>query len=161
MESGELWKLRKQVLEVLGSKLNIDKCLLIMYYLLKTEPSEYSYEDLLRDGITRWDGVKNPLAQKYISLMKVGDTCFIYHTGNIKAVVGLARVISEPYKDDKNLWVVDLEPVGVLKKPVSLKVLRSEPLFKDSPLLRMPRLSVVPLSNEQAERIMELSEAFN
>ncbi len=132
-----------------------------MFYLLKTEPSEYSYEDLLRDGITRWDGVKNPLAQKYISLMKVGDLCFIYHTGNIKAVVGLAKVISEPYKDDNNLWVVDLEPAGLLKKPVSLKVLRTEPLFKDSPLLRMPRLSVVPLNKEQSERIMELSEAFN
>ncbi len=121
----------------------------------------YSYDDLLRDGITRWDGVKNPLAQKYISLMEVGDMCFVYHTGNIKAVVGLARVVSEPYKDDKNLWVVDLEPAGLLKNPVSLKALRAEPLFKDSPLLRMPRLSVVPLNKEQAERIIELSEAFN
>ncbi len=132
-----------------------------MYYLLKTEPSEYSYEDLLRDGITRWDGVKNPLAQKYISLMKIGDTCFIYHTGNVKSVVGLAKVVSEPYKDDKNLWVVDLEPAGALRNPVSLKVLKSEPLFENSPLLRMPRLSVMPLNEPQAERIMELSESIN
>ncbi len=132
-----------------------------MYYLLKTEPSEYSYEDLLRDGITRWDGVKNPLAQKYISLMKIGDTCFIYHTGNVKSVVGLAKVVSEPYKDDKNLWVVDLEPAGALRNPVSLKVLKSEPLFENSPLLRMPRLSVMPLNEPQAERIIELSESIN
>ncbi len=132
-----------------------------MYYLLKTEPYEYSYEDLLRDGITRWDGVKNPLAQKYISLMKIGDTCFIYHTGNVKSVVGLAKVVSEPYKDDKNLWVVDLEPAGALRNPVSLKVLKSEPLFENSPLLRMPRLSVMPLNEPQAERIIELSESIN
>ncbi|MCS7171352.1 MAG: EVE domain-containing protein [Aquificaceae bacterium] len=129
-----------------------------MYYLLKTEPSQYSYEDLLREAKTRWDGVKNPLAQKYIARMKPKDLCFIYHTGKVKAVVGLAQVVSEPYKDSYGYWVVDIEPLNSLRKPVTLGSLRDEPSFMDSPLLRMPRLSVMPLTEKQAMRILEISE---
>ncbi len=132
-----------------------------MFYLLKTEPSEYSYEDLLREGRTRWDGVKNPLAQRHMSQMREGDACFVYHTGDIKAVVGLARVVSEPYKDKEGLWVVDVEPQGMLKKPVPLKLLKTEPIFEGSPLLRMPRLSVIPLTEAQAQRILDLSESMD
>ncbi|MEJ5339326.1 MAG: EVE domain-containing protein [Aquificaceae bacterium] len=131
-----------------------------MYYLLKTEPSEYSYEHLLREGRTRWDGVRNPLAQKHMSSMKKGDACFIYHTGNTRAVVGFAKVICEAYKDGDGLWVVDIEPAGMLKNPVPLSLLKAEPVFRDSPLIRMPRLSVIPLTELQAQRIMELSEGL-
>lgn len=131
-----------------------------MYYLLKTEPSEYSYQDLLKEGRTKWDGVKNPLAQKHIRSMKQGDVCFIYHTGNIKAVVGLAMVVCVPYKDSSNFWVVDVEPVDMLENPVPLRLIKLDPVFKDSPLIRMPRLSVVPLTEPQVQRIMELSKSF-
>lgn len=129
-----------------------------MSYLLKTEPSEYSFEDLQREGRTRWDGVRNPLAQRYISCMRVGDLCFIYHTGRVRAVVGTAKVASEPYRDEKGLWVVDITPEQRLKKPVVLDILKKEPSFEDSLLLRMGRLSVVPLTKEQVKRILELSQ---
>ncbi|RMH80130.1 MAG: EVE domain-containing protein [Acidobacteria bacterium] len=129
-----------------------------MSYLLKTEPSEYSFEDLQREGRTRWDGVRNPLAQRYISCMRVGDLCFIYHTGRVRAVVGTAKVASEPYRDEKGLWVVDITPEQRLKKPVVLDILKKEPSFEDSLLLRMGRLSVVPLTREQVKRILELSQ---
>ncbi|MCS6957052.1 MAG: EVE domain-containing protein [Aquificaceae bacterium] len=129
-----------------------------MYYLLKTEPFEYSYEDLRREGKTKWDGVKNPLAQKYIASMKEGDVCFIYHTGNIKAVVGLAEVISKPYKDKNGLWVVDIRATERLKRYVFLRDIKECAEFKESPLTKIPRLSVVPLTQNQAERILKLSE---
>lgn len=128
------------------------------FYLLKTEPSEYSFEDLQREGRTRWDGVRNPLAQRYISHMKPEDLCFIYHTGRVRSVVGVAKVLSQPYRDGEGLWVVDISPERALKRPVSLSLLKKEPSFENSPLLRMGRLSVVPLTEEQARRILELSQ---
>ncbi len=128
-------------------------------YILKTEPSEYSYEDLEREGRTVWNGVKNPLAQRHISSMKPGELCFIYHTGKIKAVVGLARVVSEAYLDRDGFWVVDVEPAGRLKRQVSLATLKGEPAFAQSPLVRMPRLSVIPLNEDQSMIIWELSQS--
>ncbi len=126
-------------------------------YLLKTEPSEYSYDDLEREGKTVWNGVKNPLAQRFISQMKKGELCLIYHTGDERVVMGVAMVVGEPYKDEQGYWVVDVEPYVRLKKPVSLSVIRNLPQAQGSYLLRMPRLSVMPISKELWDAILSLS----
>lgn len=122
-------------------------------WLLKTEPDSYSYDDLEKDGRTTWDGVKNPAAVANLGRMKAGDAAFIYHTGDEKAVVGTARVVRPAYADpkaaDPRRLVVDLEPAGRLARPVTLAELRALPVFADSPLLRQPRLSVVPLTKRQ------------
>lgn len=122
-------------------------------WLLKTEPGSYSYDDLEKDGRTTWDGVKNPAAVANLGRMKEGDAVFVYHTGGEKAVVGSARVARAAYPDpkakDPRRLVVDLEPAGRLARPVPLAELRAVPAFADSPLLRQPRLSVVPLTPRQ------------
>ena len=120
-------------------------------WLLKTEPSSYGYDDLEREGKASWDGVKNPVAQANLRKMKEGDAVFIYHTGDEKAVVGTALVTREAYPDPKNerLSVVDLAPTGRLARAVTLADLRKHEVFADSPLVRQPRLSVVPLTKAQ------------
>ena len=126
------------------------------HWILKTEPSTYSYSDLERDGKAVWDGVHNPVAIRNLSEMKPGDDVLIYHTGAEKAVVGLARVTKAAYPDpkekDPKLLVVDLAPVQRLSTAVTLAEIKSDPLFKDSPLVRQGRLSVVPLTEEQFRR---------
>ncbi len=132
-------------------------------WLLKTEPSTYSFDDLMREGRTTWDGVRNNLALRHLVAMKPGDRAFIYHTGAEKAVVGIARVASAPYpdpaRDDPRLLVVDLEPEARLAKPVPLAALKADPAFADSPLVRMGRLSVMPVTAEQWKRILGLAGA--
>ena len=120
-------------------------------WLVKTEPGEYSFEDLRKKGTATWDGVANPVAVKNIRSMKVGDRVVVYHTGGEKAAVGLARVASAPRDDSKNarLAVVDLEAGRALPNPVSLEEIRNSSLFSDSPLVRIGRLSVVPLTAPQ------------
>jgi predicted RNA-binding protein with PUA-like domain len=122
-------------------------------WLLKTEPSTYSYDDLEREKRAVWDGVKNPVAVANLGRMKEGDAVFVYHTGGEKAVVGSARVVRAAYADpkaeDPRLLVVDLEATGRIARPVTLGELRGMPAFADSPLLRQPRLSVVPLTKAQ------------
>ncbi len=120
-------------------------------WLLKTEPGEYSYEDLEREGRARWDGVRNPVALRNLRAMKRGDRALVYHTGSEKAAVGVAAVVSEAYPDpgDRRLLVVDLEPRGRLARRVTLAELKSLEVFADSPLLRQGRLSVVPLTAAQ------------
>jgi predicted RNA-binding protein with PUA-like domain len=122
-------------------------------WLLKTEPSSYGYDDLERERRTVWDGVRNPAALANLRRMKEGDAAFIYHTGDEKAVVGTALVVRAAYADpkagDPRRVVVDLEPAGRLSRPVPLAELRRMPAFADSPLLRQPRLSVVPLTKRQ------------
>ncbi len=120
-------------------------------WLLKTEPGEYSYQDLEREGRARWDGVSNPLALRNLRAMKRGDRALVYHTGSEKAVVGLAEVVSDAYPDpgDGRLVVVDLEPRGRLARRVPLAELKSLEVFADSPLVRQGRLSVVPLTAAQ------------
>jgi predicted RNA-binding protein with PUA-like domain len=119
-----------------------------MACLLKTEPSEYSFADLQRDGKTLWDGVTNPAAVKNLRQMKPGDALVIYHTGKERAAVGLARVVSV---DANNLKVprVVIQAGKALSRPVSLAEIKAKKLFATSPLLRQGRLSVVPLTEAQ------------
>ena len=130
-------------------------------WLLKTEPSAYSYETLVRDGRTTWDGVKNPLALKHLASVRRGDSVFIYHTGGEKAVVGIARATSDAYPDpkkkDPKLLVVDLEPQSSLAKPVTLASIKADRRFAGFDLVRLPRLSVMPVSAEQAAAIEEMA----
>jgi len=122
-------------------------------WLLKTEPEEYSYDDLVQEQVGTWDGVTNPAAQRNMRAMQVGDRCIIYHTGDVRAAVGLARVLRGPYPDPSDargrLVLVDVAPVRPLERPVTLAEIRTLAVFAESPLVRIGRLSVVPLSSEQ------------
>lgn len=119
-----------------------------MDYLLKTEPSEYSFADLERDGTTVWDGVTNPVAVKNLRQMKPGDRLVIYHTGDERRTVGTATVVSVDADDPKNPRVT-IKAGKPLKSSTSLADIKASPTFKDSPLLRQGRLSVVPLTASQ------------
>jgi predicted RNA-binding protein with PUA-like domain len=131
------------------------------YWILKTEPTAYSYDRLARDGSAVWDGVSNPLALKHLRTMQPGDEALIYHTGGEKAVVGLARITSAAYEDpkakDPRLVVVNLKAAGPLKQPVTLAAIKAEPAFRDLALVRMPRLSVVPATAAQWKKLLEMS----
>jgi predicted RNA-binding protein with PUA-like domain len=117
-------------------------------YLLKTEPSEYSFGDLERDKQTIWDGVSNPVALKHLRAMQPGDRLIIYETGNVKSAVGTASVMSVDASDAKNPRV-KIKVGKVLPHTVSLAEMKANKLFADSPLVRQGRLSVVPLTEEQ------------
>jgi len=121
-----------------------------MDYLLKTEPSEYSFADLRRDKQTVWDGVSNPVALKNLREMKPGDRLVIYHTGDEKSAVGSASVVSVDAADPKNPRV-KIKAGKPIAQPVSLAEIKAEKLFADSPLVRQGRLSVVPLTAAQYE----------
>ena len=131
------------------------------YWILKTEPSTYSFDQLERDGTAVWDGVTNPLALKHLRAMQPGDEALIYHTGDEKAVVGLARVTSAAYPDpkakDPRLVVVELKAGRRLKRPVTLAEIKAEPAFQDLALVRMPRLSVVPATAAQWKELLEMA----
>jgi predicted RNA-binding protein with PUA-like domain len=119
-----------------------------MPYLLKTEPSEYSFSDLEREKETVWDGVSNPVALKNMRAMKPGDHLVIYETGERKSAVGTATVVSVEVSDPRNPRV-KIKAGKVLAVPVPLSLIKSSTLFRDSPLVRQGRLSVVPLTDEQ------------
>lgn len=122
----------------------------MQYWLLKTEPETYSFQDLVRAGRDTWDGVKNFQARSHISKMLPGDLAFIYHSGKNRAIVGIARVVSKPYKDPTDsrfLWA-DVEAVEALPRPVTLAEIKAEPRFQDWELVRISRLSVMPVSEE-------------
>ena len=121
-----------------------------MDYLLKTEPSTYSFADLLRDKVTTWDGVSNPVALKHLRAMKAGDRLVIYHTGDEKSAVGTASVASVDASDAKNPQV-KIKAGKASSKPVTLAEVKAHKLFADSPLVRQGRLRVVPLTKEQFE----------
>jgi predicted RNA-binding protein with PUA-like domain len=118
------------------------------FYLLKTEPSEYSFADLQRDKVTVWDGVSNPTAVKNLREMTPGARLIIYETGDRRSAVGTASVVSVDASDPKNP-AVKIKAGKPLAKPVSLEQIKSNKLFKDSPLVRIGRLSVVPLTEAQ------------
>jgi len=122
-------------------------------WLLKTEPSTYSFADLERDGRAVWDGVTNPAALRNLRAMQAGDRALVYHTGDEKAAVGIARVTKPAYPDPKSrnprLVVIDLEPLARLPRPVTLAEMKALPEFAGSPLVKQGRLSVVPLTAAQ------------
>jgi len=124
-----------------------------MNYLLKTEPSEYSFSDLQRDKETVWDGVSNPVALKNLRAMKPGDQLIIYHTGDDKSAVGTASVVLVDASDEKNPRV-KIKAGKPLPKTVSLAEIKANKLFADSPLVRQGRLSVVPLTEPQYKALV-------
>jgi len=130
------------------------------YWLLKTEPSAYSYDRLERDGRAVWDGVKNPVALKNLRAMQPGDAALIYHTGDEKAAVGVAEIVTAAYADpkahDPKLVVVDLKPKGRLPRSVPLADIKADLAFKDHPLVRVGRLSVVPLTAAQWAKLLKM-----
>ncbi|HET7442783.1 MAG TPA: EVE domain-containing protein [Terriglobales bacterium] len=121
-----------------------------MDYLLKTEPSEYSFADLQREQSTIWDGVSNPVALRHLREMNPGDRLIIYHTGEEKSAVGTASVVSVDASDPKNPRVM-IKAGKPLAKPVTLASIKANSAFADSPLVRQGRLSVVPLTAAQAK----------
>jgi predicted RNA-binding protein with PUA-like domain len=128
-----------------------------MNWLFKEEPSHYSYDDLARDGRTSWTGVRNPLAQKHLRAVGKGDRIFFYHTGDEKAVVGIARAAAAAYPDpaDKTgkLYAVDVVPVRKLKQSVTLAAVKADKSFASFALTRVPRLSVMPVTDDEWDRI--------
>jgi predicted RNA-binding protein with PUA-like domain len=131
------------------------------YWLMKTEPSEFSYADLETAGHTVWDGVRNALALKYLRAMQAGDWVLIYHTGEEKQIVGIATVTRggypDPRSDDPRSAVVDLKPKQRLKKPVTLATLKCRADFADFELVRLGRLSVMPVSAERWKQLLALA----
>ena len=133
------------------------------YWIVKTDPSTYSFDDLARQKTAVWDGVKNNLALKHLRQMKPGDRVLVYHTGDEKAVVGVAEVASQPYPDpkqkDPKLAVVDLKAGERLPRPVPLAEIKGDRAFADLALVRIGRLSVMPASADQFKRILKLGDA--
>jgi predicted RNA-binding protein with PUA-like domain len=131
-----------------------------MRWLVKEEPENYSFAQLLADGKTVWAGVKNPVAQRNLRAMKKGDRVFFYHTGKEKAVVGTATVAVEAYPDPKNanLAVVELAAGKPLKRPVTLAEIKADKRFAAMPLVRIPRLSVQPVTDEEWDLIEGMSK---
>jgi predicted RNA-binding protein with PUA-like domain len=122
------------------------------YWLVKTEPSTYSFEDLKREGVATWDGVKNPVAMKHLRAMQAGDDVFVYHTGNEKAVIGMATVVAagDPPK---------LKAKGRLARAVTLAEIKQDTAFAESPLVRIGRLSVMPVAPAQYHKLLKLGGA--
>ncbi len=134
-----------------------------MNWLFKEEPSNYSFDALVKDTRTVWSGVKNPLAQKHLHAVRRGDRIFYYHTGSEKAVVGIARALGDAYPDPSDRTgkqaVVDVAPVRTLAQPVPLAAIKADPAFKTFALVRIGRLSVMPVTDAEWERIEEMAEA--
>jgi len=134
-----------------------------MRWLVKEEPENYNFDQFMADGHTVWSGVKNPVAQRNLRAMKKGDRVFFYHTGKQKAVVGTATVTVEAYPDPKDksgkLVVVELAPDKKLKRPVTLAEIKASGRFADWALVRIPRLSVMPVTDEQWEAIEAIARA--
>lgn len=132
-------------------------------WLLKTEPSDYSWEDLVRDGGTRWDGVASNAALLHMRQVKKGDGAIVYHTGDERAAVALAEVTSDPYPDpeagDPRLVVFDVRPVRKLIRPVTLAEMKADPAFASFDLLRISRLTVMPVPSEIKKKILALAKS--
>jgi predicted RNA-binding protein with PUA-like domain len=132
-----------------------------MNFLFKEEPTHYSYDDLVRDAKTSWTGVKNPLAQKHLRSVKKGDRIFYYHTGDEKAVVAVAKAAGDAYPDPKDasgkLFAVDVVPVRKLPRRVTLAEIKASAAFRDFPLVRISRLSVMPVSEKEWAAIEKLA----
>lgn len=132
------------------------------YWLVKSEPYKYSWEQFLKDGKTFWDGVRNYQARNNLKAMKKGDLVLFYHSNEGLNIVGIAEVIKEYYQDptttDTNWVAVDLKPKITLKKPVSLTLIKQDEILKNMALVKQSRLSVCPVTKNEFDRIVELSE---
>jgi len=132
-------------------------------WLLKTEPSCYSFAQLQKERKAVWDDVRNPSALKNLNEVAKGDLCFIYHTGDEKAVVGIARALGpaypDPNKDNPRLVVVDLEPIKALPRPVTLKEIKASPKFTGWDLVRLPRLSVMSVSADHWNEVEKMARS--
>jgi predicted RNA-binding protein with PUA-like domain len=130
-----------------------------MNWLFKEEPTSYSYDALVKDGKATWSGVKNPLAQKHLRSVRKGDRIFYYHTGKEKAVVGVARAVTNAYPDPADetgkASVVDIVPEKKLSRPVTLAEVKANRAFASFPLTRLPRLSVMPVSDKEWAEILK------
>jgi predicted RNA-binding protein with PUA-like domain len=132
-----------------------------MNWLFKEEPSNYSFDAFVADKKTTWSGVKNPVAQRNLRSVKKGDRVFYYHTGDEKQIVGIAKALGNAYPDPADqtgkAHVVDIGPVKKLARPVTLKEIKADPFFKDFDLVRISRLSVMPVSDAEWTRIEKLA----
>ncbi len=132
------------------------------YWLVKSEPFKYSWDQLVKDKSTFWDGVRNYQARNNLKEMKKGDLVLYYHSNEGKEVVGFAKVIKTHYQDpttEDDRWVaVDIEPVQALKNPVSLATIKADARLNEMALVRQSRLSVMPVKREEFDRVIELSE---
>jgi predicted RNA-binding protein with PUA-like domain len=132
-------------------------------WLLKEEPTHYSYEDLEHDGHAVWDGVHNPTALQNIRAMRPGDLGLYYHTGEVRAAVGIMEIAGMPYpnpSDPRTSFSVEVRPVRRLACPIPLATLKADPLFAPSPLVRISRLTVVPITSAQWQRVLRLERAL-
>jgi predicted RNA-binding protein with PUA-like domain len=133
-----------------------------MNWLVKEEPTHYSFDDLVRDKKTSWTGVRNPLAQKHLRSIRKGDRIFFYHTGDEKSVVGIAKAGGDAYPDPADasgkLHAVDVVPVKKLKRPVTLASIKADKSFAAFPLVRMSRLSVMPVTDDEWDRIVKMAD---
>jgi predicted RNA-binding protein with PUA-like domain len=129
------------------------------YWLMKSEPASYGWDDLIRDGGTEWDGVRNNAARLHLKAMKAGDQAFLYHSMSDKAVVGIMLIVGAAQPDPKDPdWVsVRVEPVRPLERPVTLKDIKAEPSLAKMELIRQSRLSVAPVRDEEWRKLLEMS----
>jgi predicted RNA-binding protein with PUA-like domain len=130
------------------------------YWLVKTEPETYSWDDLVKEKKGVWDGVRNFQARSHMKAMKKGDIVFVYHTGDVKSIVGIAKVVTDPYPEPKDVaWTaVDLSPDKKLKKPISLAQVKADKKLANMVLVRASRLSVQPVKEEEFKYILTLSQ---
>ncbi|HJW16549.1 MAG TPA: EVE domain-containing protein [Flavisolibacter sp.] len=133
------------------------------YWLVKSEPSVYSWEQFQKDGKTSWEGVRNYAARNHLKAMKKGDEVFYYHSNEGLSIVGIAKVVKEAYQDPtttEEAWVtVDLKPVKSLRHPVSMKQIKNEKRLKEMALLRISRLSVQPVTEAEWKVVLEIAQA--
>lgn len=129
------------------------------YWLFKQEPSSYNYAQLESDGKTVWDGVTNNLALKHLRSANIGDRAFFYHSGDEKSIVGIMELVSAPYPDSKDnaLTVVDVKPVAKLPRPVTLQAIKADRAFSDWELVRISRLSIMPVPEPMWKKILKMS----
>jgi predicted RNA-binding protein with PUA-like domain len=132
-----------------------------MNWLFKEEPTHYSFDDFVKDRKTTWSGVRNPVAQKHLHAVKRADRVFYYHTGNEKAVIGVAKATGNAYSDPEDstgkMAVVDIVPVEKLLRPVTLAEIKADAAFKNFPLVRIARLSVMPVNDDEWNRIVAMA----